>query len=312
MSTDVLTCLTEAVPTLMDHLKTKSNGCCEAFFKDAEIMFGKSLEDVILSVASKLMDVACSVQTPGFNENDSQTCAYTFYHALKATLTQDPLQLLGMFQLTNANACDAYNGEMFLGGIFDQDIALGDKMTNFVMGSCAVPIDNLLSELASFPFFQSDSLWSKLFAENQVVTVGEILEYLQTSEIGTFLIDQEFDGGNKKRSMKGFDVKGFDVEDLATSEKRVGSPKSSASEYNFTTYLMEGFGEKNFTLLNNFELNIPSGFADTCDFKSDIVLASPASVDQSDKSAAMRETTKIVGIMMAIPLVMTVLMISYL
>ena len=259
-------------------------------------MFGKSLEDVILSVASKLMDVACSVQTPGFNENDSQTCAYTFYHALKATLTQDPLQLLGMFQLTNANACDAYNGEMFLGGIFDQDIALGDKMTNFVMGSCAVPIDNLLSELASFPFFQSDSLWSKLFAENQVVTVGEILEYLQTSEIGTYLIDQEFE--------------------------RVGSPKSSASEYNFTTYLMRGLGEKNFILLNNFELNIPSGFADTCDFKSDIVLASPASadqsdnsaasIDQSDNSAAMRETTKIVGIMMAIPLVMTVLMISYL
>lgn len=179
LSKQVLTCLKTVLPTLMSTLKEKSSGCCDALLTDTDMSPGTTLNDLILSLATKVNDVFCSVQTPGFDGHASQTCAFTFYQAFNKTAVTTPSQLYGLLSLTNDNACDAYNGKTISSQ--NRDIAIGDLENGIVMGSCAVPVDNFMSELAQFPYFKSDPLWSKLFAKDERVTVMEIITTLKAS-----------------------------------------------------------------------------------------------------------------------------------
>ena len=172
---DVLPCLATALPRILDSLQSNSNGCCDPFFKDAQTKFGVSLTDMLLSLIPKLADVLCSVRTPGFNDHASQTCAYTM---VQTFLGVDPFQVLNMFKISNANGCRASKGESFTTGVSDQLIVLGNEAAGITIDSCAVPMDNLVSEFARFPFFQSHPLWSKLFADDQVVSGMDLTSYL--------------------------------------------------------------------------------------------------------------------------------------
>lgn len=172
---DLLPCLLTAVPFIMESLQAHSNGCCDVFFNDAETKLGKSLSDMLLSLLPELVNVLCSVRTPGFNDEASQTCAYTF---VQTALGENPIHALTLFQISEENACPAYQGEAFTTGSSDQVVTLGNATAGITYDSCAIPVDTLVSDLATFPFFQTDAVWSKLFAKDQMLSGSEVVPLL--------------------------------------------------------------------------------------------------------------------------------------
>ncbi|RHY27477.1 hypothetical protein DYB32_006746 [Aphanomyces invadans] len=169
--TDVLPCLRRALlPALMPLLS--SQPCCVALLEDSIAQFGVPFDSFVVDAVSRVVDVVCSSQYPGF-QDESQLCGFTLLSSVLAMSSGNLQQLawtvLNAVQVPNDQGHQAAKG----GSITTtRNVSTTLFVAPNLPDACVTPINALLKWASKMPVVTStvidtDLTLAALFEDDQ-------------------------------------------------------------------------------------------------------------------------------------------------
>ncbi|KAE8890354.1 hypothetical protein PF005_g25151 [Phytophthora fragariae] len=170
---------------IMDTLNS-ADGCCDDFLSEVKTLFGgNALDKMVTKIMELGLNAACSERTYTNLKSTSTKEVYSIYNSFNFAKTQDDATpLVNLYQIPNAQMCDAFAGKQFTNtNVATVTIGFGTNGVD-AMGICLEPIDTLMQYLKSWGIFSetidadgtSVSL-SDLFTSDKSIRGNLLLDY---------------------------------------------------------------------------------------------------------------------------------------
>ncbi|ETW00172.1 hypothetical protein H310_07575 [Aphanomyces invadans] len=167
--------------------------CCANALVSTVALTGESLYSFLTKLLRHAVDIVCSTQSPGFHDQQSQTCGYTFLQSFLAPTGNEflmaALYALNALQIPNDQGHLAVMGQPFTTTTRESVELFQAPM---VPSTCAIPIDSMFSWVRSFPMLPSivaNVSLDRLFDDNKCVPGDEFLQIFTQAFPATFSND---------------------------------------------------------------------------------------------------------------------------
>lgn len=182
----VIPCVVDGIVGIATRTMDVSGGCCDAFAAKIKDWSGNDLKTMATLLVQYIGNILCAHKTVS---GATQYCGFSLMTAMDSSttsaITTNPLALLNIAQIPNAQVCSALSGAAFtttLGVTATLPIA----QTNDV-GICFRPVDLLLQHVRDYPLMKTYAMVkddstsvpvSNLFADGKCVPGDVLVEWL--------------------------------------------------------------------------------------------------------------------------------------
>ncbi|OQR83909.1 hypothetical protein ACHHYP_14140 [Achlya hypogyna] len=168
---DVVPCLEGALlPTLMTAVASET--CCSPALAKVVDQFGSPAEVVLATLVRDAADVLCSTQSPGFDGQSSQTCAFAMAQSLLHAKVSLRRVAKSFLQLPTNQACSALVANVPFQLTNESELKAPMFTPPFVPSTCIKPLDTFVTWVSRWPWVQAR--WAPLFAPDDCLSSSSL------------------------------------------------------------------------------------------------------------------------------------------